>query len=130
MKKFLVSIFLLIFSSNVVLADCDWSTGIRSLPDGNYEYSKNCHIAVGQLVQSNKILTQQLADLNKAITLKDLALQQSDSRATLWSNTSSQLEDRLQKVDSLEKHNEFLFFGLGVLSAVAVGFATAKLVGR
>lgn len=130
MKKFLASIVLFIFSSNIALANCDWSTGIKLMPDGNYEYTKSCHIAVGQLVQSNKILTQQLADMTKAVQLKDLALQQSDSRATLWSNTSQGLEDRLSKVDSLEKHNEWLCFGGGVLATVLIGFMTARLIGR
>lgn len=129
-KKFLISFIILNLISNLAFADCNWSTGIKTLPDGGFEYSKECHIKVGQLIQDNNTQTQQITDLNKAVSLKDLALTQSDARATLWFNTSSQLEDRLQKVDSLEKHNDWLFFGLGVLTTFAAGYGVAKLIGK
>ena len=128
MKKLFLSLILIVFISNSVLADCDFKTGITQLPNGNYEYTKACHIKVGQLVQDNATKTQQVADLTKAITLKDLAIKYSDDRATLWSNTSSQLEERLQKVDSLERKNDWLFFGLGVLTTIGAGFMAARLM--
>ena len=128
MKKLLISILLSIFISNMAYADCNWATDIKALADGGYEYSKGCHLKVGQLVQDNQTQAAQLLDYQKAISLKDLAIKASDDRATLWNNTASSLETRLQKVDTLEKHNEWLYFGLGALTVIGAGFMTAKLV--
>lgn len=127
MKKIVSLVLLFSFISNVVLADCDFKTGIMPLSDGGYRYSEACHLKVGQLVQDNAIKDQQIQDLNKAITLKDLALQKSDDRANLWMNTSGQLEDRLTKVDSLEKKNDLLYVGLGVLGTVLAVWAAGQL---
>jgi anti-sigma factor ChrR (cupin superfamily) len=129
MKK-IISIVLIFCFINTAFADCDWSVGIKLLADGNYEYSKSCHIKVGELVQDDKIKTQQVNDLNQAISLKDLALKDADSRSTGWSETSTQLEERLQKVDSEEKKNELLWLGTGILGTVLIGFMTARLIGR
>lgn len=139
MKKILSLILVLCLFANIALADsavadngsnCNWATDIKPLPNGDFEYGLDCHLLVGSLVEDSKTNAQQVSDLNQAISLKDLALKDADTRATNWSNTSAQLESRIQTIDSEERHNEFLFFGLGVLSAVAVGFGMAKLVGR
>jgi hypothetical protein len=115
---------------NSASGSCNWSTGIKLLPDGNYEYNKECHLEVGSLVQLTTIQKQQIADYTKAISMKDLAIQQSDSRATLWSNTSASLEGRLQKVDQLEKDSSWLYFGLGILVMGVAVFGAAKLSGH
>lgn len=128
MKKLIISIILGSLISNICLGDCNWSTGITAGPNKTFIYSEACHLQVGKLVQDSKVKDQQLTDLNKAITLKDLALKTSDDRATLWYNTSSSLEDRLQKVDSIEKHSQWLYFGLGVLTTFAAGYVAAQLV--
>jgi hypothetical protein len=130
MRSLIISILLVCFSCNVCLASsCDWST-IKTLPDGGYEYSPALNLCVGNLVQQNGVLTQQVSDLGKAITLKDLALTQSDQRAQLWSDTSGKLEDRLSKVDSLEKSNNILYFGLGVLLTFGAAYAAGQLIHR
>jgi hypothetical protein len=129
-KTLITSFIALVFSSNLCLANCDWKTGITPATNNTFIYSQDCNKEVGLLVEQNKVQTQQIADYVKAIQLKDLALTASDNRATLWNNTSQNLEDRLQKIDITEKHNEFIFFGLGILSAVAVGYGVAKLTGH
>lgn len=116
--------------SQSVMADCNFKTDIAPGPNKTFIYSEACHLKVGQMVQDAKTKTQQLDDLTKAISLKDLALQESDKRATLWNGTASKLEDRLQKVDSLEKKNEVLYFGLGVLTTFLAAYAAAKLVNK
>jgi hypothetical protein len=128
--KYLVNLIVL-FSllSNLAFADCDYSKIVKNL-DGTYTYSKELHLCVGNMKQDLEVAQMQLSDLNKALELKDLALTKSDQRVTLWSNTSSDLESRLTKIDSEQKHNDFLYFGLGILSAVGVGLMTAKLIGR
>lgn len=109
-------------------ASCDWSKGITPLPDGSFKYSSACHLAVGQLVQDNSVKDKQIVDLSKAIQLKDLAIQQSDARANLWMNTSATLEQRLQKVDSMEKTNSWVSFGLGALTVLGAGWMASQLI--
>jgi hypothetical protein len=112
---------------NTAQADCDWSK-IKDNGDGTYTYSKELHLCVGNLVQDNKVKTQQIADLNQAITLKDLALSKENERIKMWMDTSYALEDRLTKIDSLEKKNDWLYFGLGVVTAVGAGYMASKLI--
>jgi hypothetical protein len=119
----------LIFPQSVY-GDCDWSKGITKGPNKTFIYNEACHQAVGKLVEDSAVQTQQVNDLTKAISLKDLALKDSDQRATDWMGTSGTLEKRLQQVDSLEKKNDILFFGLGVLTTFLAAYGAAKLVGK
>lgn len=127
MKKLIASMMLILSLSNIAFADCDWSKGITKLPDGNYEYSLACHLAVGQMVQDDKIKDQQITKLTQAIQLKDLALVQADDRTQSWMNASDKLTDRMTKIDSDKKENEFIYFGLGILATIGTGFAIARL---
>lgn len=131
MKKFICAFLSTILLANAALADttCNWST-IKLLPDGNYEYPAALNLCVGQLVQTNKIQLAQIADLQSAIQLKDLALTNADGRTQLWMTTSLAEQDRLTKIDSDSKTNNFIYFGLGVLATIGTGFAVAKLVGK
>lgn len=126
MKKFVIVILCL---SNIALGDCNWAS-IKTLPNGNYEYTPTLHLCVGKLVQDGKVKDTQIQDLTKAIQLKDLALTASDSRAKLWMDTSLSEQDRLMKIDSAQKQNNFLYFGLGILASIGVGMTTARLIGR
>ncbi|HXN74903.1 MAG TPA: hypothetical protein VN855_00240 [Candidatus Acidoferrum sp.] len=123
---FYILLSLLLVVTNVY-ANCDW-TAIKKNTDGTYVYTESLHLCVGQLVQDSKTNTQIISDLTKALSMKDLALKSSDQRANLWNDTSEKLEARLQKVDSLQKQNEFFYFICGIGAAVAVGYVTAKLV--
>jgi hypothetical protein len=128
MKKLIACILLFVSSANA-FADCDWST-IKKLPDGGYEYTPALHLCVGNLVQDNKTKDLQIADLNQAITLKDLALKESDDRVVLWEKTAGDELDRLNKISNDQKHNDWLYFGLGVATTFLAGYAAAKLAGR
>jgi hypothetical protein len=112
--------------SNIAYADCDFSKGITPGPNKTFIYTEECHLAVGKLKQDNDTYKLQIADLTKAISLKDLALTKSDERTQLWMDTSSKLEDRVTKIDEMTKHNEWLYFGLGVLTTFAAGYAIAR----
>jgi hypothetical protein len=126
MKKL---ICLILLASNISMAACDWST-IKTMPNGSYEYSPTLNLCVGQLVQDSAVKDQQLADLNKALSLKDAALLTADQRIVLWQKDSSDQLDRLVKIESTQKSSEYLAFGLGVLATVATGIMTARLIGR
>lgn len=120
MKKITSLICSILIFSNLSYADCDFKTGIAPGPNNTFIYTQECHLRVGQLVKDLSIRDQQVADLNKAIELKDLAIKYSDERANLWMDTSAKLENRIQTIDSLERKADWLYFGLGV---VVMGFA-------
>ena len=122
----LLVIVALLVPRTAYTADCDWSQ-IKKNADGTYIYSEKLHLCVGKLVQDNKVKTQQITDFTKALSLKDLSIKASDDRANLWMDTSGKLEARLQKVDSLQKDNEWIFFGLGVLATSFAAYTASKL---
>lgn len=127
MKKLICSILAVCLFSNVAMAECDWSTGIKPLSNGNYEYTKECHIKVGETVRDLKISDEQVKKLTQAISLKDLALEKANERAELWRGTSMQLEARVETMDSLYQRNKWLYFGLGVLATSAAVYAAGQL---
>lgn len=131
MKKALISLMIsILIFSNFAHADCDFSIGISPLPDGRFAYSKDCHLKVGELVQSEATKDKQIADLTQAIQLKDLAIDKADQRVHLWMDTSFKLEDDLGKVQNLQSGNNHLWFGLGVAATVLSIFVAAKAIGR
>jgi hypothetical protein len=131
MKK-IISLFLLsiLFCQSVLAQNaCDWSQ-IKKLPDGGFEYNPALNLCVGNLVQQNKVLNEEVADLNKAIQLKDLSIKNSDARIALWQTTVNNQQDRLDKMDSENKTNSWIYFGLGCLTVIGTGFVTARLIGK
>lgn len=122
MKKLILLMTLFSFISNIAFGDCDWST-IKKNPDNSYTYSAQLNLCVGNLVQQNSILTQQVADYQKAISLKDLAITASDQRIALWQKTSDDEQSRLAKMDADQKMSSWLYFGLGALTVIGTGFA-------
>lgn len=102
-------------------AKCNW-TKIKPSTDGkSFIYPKDLHLCVGLMVEDTKAKDIQIDDLNKAINLKDLALQKSDERASKWMDTSFKLEDNMSKIKSEQKSNDVLFFALGALTIVGAG---------
>ncbi len=127
MKKIICFILLQIMICNMALADCDWTT-IKPMPNGDYEYNPELHLCVGKLVQSDKTKDAQVEDLTKAIQLKDLALTKADERTDLWKQTAYNEQDRLNKIESGQRTNDWIFYGLGALTVIASGFMAAKLI--
>lgn len=130
MKKLIISLMLFIFTTNIALAGCDWNTGITPGPNHTFIYSDACHLAVGKLVQDNKAQLAQIADLTKAISLKDLAISNADARIALWQGTAEKEQDRLNTLSSEQGHDHLLYFGLGVLTVIGSGFLAARLIGH
>ena len=127
MKKLLSVILAISLFSNVAMADCDFSTGVVKQADGSFLYTKDCHIAVGKMKQDLDVANKQVDLLNKAIELKDLAMSKSTERLNLWMDTSYKLEDRMNKIDQLERKNQWLFFGLGVVTTAAAVWGAGQL---
>lgn len=129
MKIHLNLFLILCVVCNSVFGTCDW-TQIKKNADNTYTYTEALHLCVGNLVQDNKVKEQQISDLTQAISLKDLTIQKSDARANMWMDTSVKLEDRFDKVESMQKTNTLLTIGGTVLAVVLVGSMTARLIGR
>jgi hypothetical protein len=135
--KFLSLVVLLSMCGNLAFADvgvvvntnCDYTKIVKNA-DGTFTYTKQLHLCVGDMKLDLEVAKLQIVDLNQALSLKDVALQKSDSRVKLWSDTSEQLENRITKIDTETKRNDFLYFALGIAASIGVGFMTAKLIGR
>lgn len=130
MKKSIIILLMMCLTINAAFSDCDWKTGITQGPNNTYIYSEACHLTVGKLVQTNKTQAAQIQDLTQAISLKDLALTNADSRIALWTTTAENEQDRLTKIDSQSKTNEWIFFGLGALTVLGSGLMAARLLGH
>lgn len=127
MKKLLSTILALSLFSNVAFAECNWKTDIEVLSDGRRAYSTECHVKVGEMKRDLETANQQVVVLTKAIELKDLAYAKSNERLELWMNTTYKLEDRLNKIDSLQAKNSWLMFGLGVVVTSAAVWGAGQL---
>ena len=126
MKKSISLMLALCVFCNVAFADnCDW-TQIKKLPDGGYEYNPTLNLCVGNLVQDDAIKTQQVADLTTAVQLKNAALLAADQRTILWTNTAESEQDRMNKLSSEQSHSDFIYFGLGILSTIGVGYVVSQ----
>lgn len=130
MKKLTNYILVLSLISNLAFADCNPATDIKPLPDGTYSYTLSCHLMVGSMKKQIASQTQQLTELQKAITLKDLAFGDSQKDVQIWQSTSLNLQDRLTKVQSIQKENDFLYFALGIAATIGTGFMAAKIIGK
>lgn len=129
MKKILCSVLIFILLSTQAFADCNWTKIVKN-SNNTYTYSEDLHLCVGKLVQDSKVKDQQIADYQKAIDLKDLALKDSDSRVTLWQHNADNNFDKLNKLESSQKSSDWIMFTLGALTVVTSGFLAARLIGR
>lgn len=121
-KKILFLVMFSLFSITARASDkCDF-TKIKSNMDGTYIYSKELHICVGEMKQNLDSLNKESDDTKKIIQLKDLALTKTEERVNLWIDTSGKLEDRINKVQSLESTNYLIYFGLGILTTFAAAY--------
>lgn len=126
MKRFLCTILVFSFFSNVAMAECDFSTGITKTETG-YLYTKECHVKVGEMKQDLKIANEQNEKLTKALDLKDFAITKADQRADMWMNTTYKLEDRINTIDQMRSTNQWVAFGLGALTMFAAAYAASQL---
>lgn len=108
-------------------ADCDFSKGIEKLPDGRYAYTADCNRKVGKLQMDADDRKEQIDA--KDVQLKDLGVQldaQQKSRQ-IWMDTSTKLEDRVSQMEEMKSHNQWLFFGLGVVVTGAAVWGAGQL---
>lgn len=127
-KTLVSSILSILLFSNIALADCDFSK-IQKV-DGGYLYTKELHLCVGEMKQDLEIEQKRTVKLSEALTLKDTALDRANQRADLWMQTSFKLEDRVNTIDELRSRNQYLYFGLGMLTMFAATYAAGQINNR
>jgi len=104
---------------------CDWST-IKQV--GNeFVYSMECHKDVGRLVMLNTKNEDEIKALRTSIEMKDLAIQDSDSRILLWKNESYKQYDFLQKQEQNHKLKNSMYFVTGFLAVVLGAWAAGQV---
>jgi|SRR5271166_3692588 len=135
MIKFILALSLIssqVFATTITTNDgtvCDFSKIVDN-KDGSKTYPANLHVCVGKIINDGKAKDAQIADQKKAIDLYTLTIKTDEERIQNWITTSTQLEDRLQKVNELEKKNELLYIGLGVLGTTAAAYTFSKATGH
>ena len=122
MKNKISPALLVIFSlfSNTSYAECVWNRDVKEAGDGNYIYTRECHVQVGKNNKELEIRKVQVDELNKAIDLKDLALVKQEERVHLWMDSTLKMNDKIQSYESFRVSNQALYFGLGI---IFTGFA-------
>ena len=110
------------------MADCDPAKDIKSNSDGTYTYSRSCHVMAGKAIKEKPLLNEQVDDLNKAITLKDLALTQETQRSTMWLDDSVKMHDKLNSYEAAEHKSNVIYFILGIVVTGAAVYGAGQLV--
>lgn len=127
MKRTVAIFMSMLCISNVAFADCDYSKGVTPLTNGEFSYTKDCHIKNGVNLRDLRIADEQVKKLTEAASLLDLALAKANERSELWQSTSYGLEKRVETMDELYQRNKWLYFGLGVLTASAAVWGASRL---
>ena len=128
MKKLICTVLAMTMFANVAMADCKWAEGTKKV-EGGYLYTPECHGRVGILVKDLDDRAVEVEALRKTIELKDLTIQKADERTQLWRDTTFKVEDRLTKIENAADTNKWVYFGLGVLSVFAAGYAAKQVYG-
>lgn len=126
MKNLIVAVMILLCLPLSAFAQCDFSTGITKTDQG-YLYTNECHIAVGQMKHDLGVAQAQVSLLQKSLDLKDLTITKADARADLWQASTFKLEDRINTIDQMRSTNNWMYFGLGVLTVFAAGYAASQV---
>jgi hypothetical protein len=79
------------------------------------------------MVKDLNAANTQLAAYNQAITLKDLALTDANKRALMWQDSALSLDTKLSAINTVERHNEILYFALGILVTGAAVYGAGAL---
>jgi Tfp pilus assembly protein PilO len=128
MKNKILSLILVLsmLSGNALAANCDYANDIKKV-DGGYLYTSGCHIEVGKKVKGYSILAQQVVELEKTITLKDLALSKSDERANMWMDKSVSMAEKVNAYESARSADAYKNVALGVLGTALAVWAAGQL---
>lgn len=112
-------LLLFILLPRLVFGICVPSRDIKPVGD-LYHYTGDCHIEVGKEIKKAQ-------ERKKIIELKDLAIEVQIKRADKWEKTATDLENKLDKIEELNKEKQWLYFGLGILLMGAATYGAGQL---
>jgi hypothetical protein len=111
-QKILIAV-IFSFSSTAYSAECDTSA-IKKTDKGTYEYTKDCHIAVGQRLEELDLRKEQIQKLNDSISYYKVGYDIQAQRAEDWMKTGLELDKQLQRQKTFSTVEKVLYFGLGM----------------
>lgn len=114
------------FTVKSAFADCDYSKIVDN-GNGTFTYSKELNLCVGKAIKDLNAANAQIDAYSKALTLKDLALDNANQRINMWQDTTWKLQDRMSTIDSLESKNKILYFALGIVVTGAAVWGAGQL---
>ena len=126
-KLIVISLVISFVTPIISFAKCDFSKDIEKHGEDRYSYTKDCHKEVGRLVTVEIKRAEQVEKLEKVIELKDLTIVKSHERMEMWKDTTFKLEDRVNLIDDSRSTNQWLYFGLGVLTMSAAVWGAGQL---
>jgi hypothetical protein len=103
-----------LFLATAQAIDCDYST-IKKLENGSYEYSKNCHIHIGQKLEELDLRQEQVKHLGLSTDYYKKAYEMQEDRVNSWMKTSLELDKELQAQKKFSDWEKAAYFGLGIL---------------
>ena len=116
--------------SQTALADCKPSTDIYESYDYNpskFVYTQECHIDYGRLRKVEPQREEQVKELKKSITMKDLALTTANDRIEVWQKTTYKLQGKLLTVEKNNDKLKWIYFGIGILTMSGAVWAAGQL---
>lgn len=123
----MVKLFItLLLIPQLLYAACNPKTDIVKTSTG-WQYSNDCHIEVGKKIKQGEKYKEALAEAEKVIELKDLALTVQYDRVDMWQQTTFKMEDRLLKVERLNKTDHWIWFGIGIIVMGAATYGAGQL---
>lgn len=126
MKKLISLLILLPYF--LFAGECDWKTIKKQ--DGGYLYTIDCHIKVGELVQTDPLQKEEINILKSIIDSHKELLEIEQNRSNLWKTHALDLEKDLQTKKKWEKYSFWINFTLGVVVTSLSVHLASKLDGR
>lgn len=119
-----IALFLIITTSG--FAECNLATDIKKV-EGGYLYSVDCHLLNGKVYKELDARREQVDKLEKAIELKDLAIDLQVKRVDLWQRTADSMENKLNHYEKLSTLDRVFHFTLGVFATGIAVYGASKL---
>ena len=99
-------------------AGCDFATIQKT--QGGYLYSAECHVQVGVLVESNRLLTQEVAELRQGAEKLQLAYNYLNTDRDQWRDSALKVGEKFDRYQGLSSTQNSIFLGLGVAGGIAL----------
>jgi hypothetical protein len=104
--------------------NCDWSTVY--LTGSGYLYNSECHNQVGILVENEKDFEIEVDSLRKAISIKDLTIQDLKANSSMWEGEATEQFQRFEKYKKAESTRTWLYVGGGAAAALLLVYVAGQ----